>query len=352
MFTNVKCSRFREHKYKVNKMNEQYIIQNAIHSLHKDEIRAEWREAANDGFIDGKLTLHMKHHPAVVLNVEVKKELRGMHLTIMEDKARNEAPFMIVADRIFPKVKQELKEKQINYLEASGNMFLVMDGLYINIDGRKNEVTATTGGNRAFTKTGLQVIFQFLIEEEWVNRPYREIAQRTGTGLGNINNIFNGLAQEGYLLQLTKNEQKLENKKQLLEKWILEYEKRLKPTLNIGTFRFLKEEDFYNWKEIPLKNQETYWGGEPAGAIYTNYLRPEELTIYTAEEWNDLIRNYRLVPDKQGNVKVFKKFWKHDLVNENAVHPLLAYADLMNKGDRRCTETAQRIYDEYLQDKF
>jgi hypothetical protein len=76
------------------------------------------------------------------------------------------------------------------------------------------------------------------------------------------------------------------------------------------------------------------------------------LTIYTAEEWNDLIRNYRLVPDKQGNVKVFKKFWKHDEVNENAVHPLLAYADLMNKGDRRCTETAQRIYDEYLQDKF
>ena len=30
----------------------------------------------------------------------------------------------------------------------------------------------------------------------------------------------------------------------------------------------------------------------------------------------------------------------------------LAYTDLINKGDRRCTETAQKIYDEYLQDKF
>lgn len=333
-------------------MNEQYIIQNAIHNLHKDEIRAEWTDTANDNFIDGKLTLHMKHHPAVVLNVEVKKELRGMHLNSIENKAHNKAPYMIVADRIFPKIKQELKERQINYLEASGNMFLLMDGLYINIDGRKNEAAVPTSGNRAFTKTGLQVIYQFLIDEEWVNRPYREIAERTGTGLGNINNIFNGLAQEGYLLQLTKNEQKLENKKQLLEKWILEYEKRLKPTLNIGTFRFLKEEDFYDWKKILLKNQKTYWGGEPAGALYTEYLCPEELTIYTAEEWNDLIRHYRLVPDKNGNVKVFKKFWKHDIVNENVVHPLLAYADLISKGDRRCTETAQRIYDEYLQDKF
>ncbi|WP_165930281.1 hypothetical protein [Flavobacterium sp. GT3P67] len=102
----------------------------------------------------------------------------------MEDKVRSEATFMIVADRIFPKVKQELKEKQINYLEASGNMSLLMDGLYINIDGRKNEVTAATSANRAFTKTWLQVIFQFLIEE-WVNRSYRGIEQRPGTGLGN-----------------------------------------------------------------------------------------------------------------------------------------------------------------------
>nr|WP_315246570.1 type IV toxin-antitoxin system AbiEi family antitoxin [uncultured Flavobacterium sp.] len=333
-------------------MNEQYIIQNAIHNLYKDDIHAEWRETANDDFIDGKLTFHMKYHPAVVLNVEVKKELRAMHLNNIENKARNEEPYMIVADRIFPKIKQELKERRINYLETSGNMFLLMDGLYINIEGRKNEMTAPASGNRAFTKTGLQVIYLFLIDEEWVNRPYREIAKRTGTGLGNINNIFNGLAQEGYLLQLTKNEQRLENKKQLLEKWILEYEKRLKPTLHIGTFRFLREEDFYNWKGIHLKNQKTYWGGEPAGALYTDYLRPEELTIYTAEEWNDLIRHYKLVPDKNGNVKVFKKFWAQDIVNENAVHPLLAYADLINKGDRRCTETAQRIYDEYLQDKF
>lgn len=333
-------------------MNEQYIIQNAIHNLDKEEIRAEWREVHNDDFIDGKLTLHMKHHPPVELNVEVKKELRGMHLTNIENTAHQTPHYMIVADRIFPKIKKELKERKINYLEASGNMFLLMDGLYINIDGRKNEVATPTSGNRAFTKTGLKVIYQFLVDEEWVNQPYREIAERTGTGLGTINNIFNGLAQEGYLLQLTKNEQKLENKKQLLEKWILEYEKRLKPTLNIGTFRFLKEDDFYNWKKIPLKNQKTYWGGEPAGALYTEYLRPEELTMYTAEEWNDLIRNYRLVPDKNGNVKVFKKFWKQDTVNDNAVHPLLAYADLINKGDRRCTETAQKIYDEYLQDKF
>ncbi|MBX2951947.1 MAG: hypothetical protein KF870_05550 [Leadbetterella sp.] len=35
-----------------------------------------------------------------------------------------------------------------------------------------------------------------------------------------------------------------------------------------------------------------------------------------------------------------------------AVPPLLAYADFMNPNDRRCMETAQKIYNEFLQDKL
>jgi hypothetical protein len=51
------------------------------------------------------------------------------------------------------------------------------------------------------------------------------------------------------------------------------------------------------------------------------------------------MKNYRLVLDNNGTVKVFKKFWEKQGVNDDVVHPLLAYAD-------------QKIYDEYLQDKF
>jgi hypothetical protein len=225
-------------------------------------------------------------------------------------------------------------------------------GLFLWIEANNPIEIKDKTTNRAFTKTGLKVVYQFLINEDWINYTYRQIAEETNTGIGNVNNIFTGLKQEGYLLQLNKEQYKLENKKKLLEKWIMEYEKRLKPTLTIGTFRFLKEDDFYNWKKLQLQNGKTWWGGEPAGDLFTNYLRPEELTIYTIETRGDLMKNYRLVPDINGNVKVFKKFWENEGVNDNVVHPLLAYTDLINKGDRRCTETAQKIYDEYLQDKF
>ena len=39
-------------------------------------------------------------------------------------------------------------------------------------------------------------------------------------------------------------------------------------------------------------------------------------------------------------------------VNDNTVPPLLIYTDLMNTGDHRCIETAQKIYNELFKEKF
>jgi hypothetical protein len=333
-------------------MNEKEIIQHAIGNAQKDgNIHLDWKELHDDNTIDGKLTVQLNKH-TIELYAEIKKELRTLHLDKIEELALTKKPFIIVAQRIFPKIKEELRKRNIAYLEANGNLYLNEDTIYLYIEGNNPLEIKNTVTNRAFTKTGLKVIYQFLIDENWINRTYREIAEQTNTGVGNVNNIFNGLKLEGYLLQLTKQEYQIDHKQKLLNQWIMEYEKRLKPTLVIGTFRFLHKDDFYNWKNVPLIKGKTIWGGEPAGDLLTNYLRPEELTLYTNEERSDLMKNYRLVPDLEGNIKVFKQFWINEQKNTNTVHPLLAYADLMNKGDRRCTETAQKIYDEYLQNQF
>jgi hypothetical protein len=126
----------------------------------------------------------------------------------------------------------------------------------------------------------------------------------------------------------------------------------LKPTLGVGSFRFLKQEDFHNWKNLPLKSGKTWWGGEPAADLYTNYLKPEILTLYTLESRSELVKHYRLIPDPNGHVQVYQRFWKKDEVNDVMVPPLLIYADLMNTGDRRCIEAGEKIYNELLQDKL
>ncbi|MBS1633282.1 MAG: hypothetical protein JST10_11995, partial [Bacteroidetes bacterium] len=75
-------------------------------------------------------------------------------------------------------------------------------------------------------------------------------------------------------------------------------------------------------------------------------------TLYTIENRNELIKNYRLIPYEKGNIKVYKKFWHLDDGPAQTVPPLLIYADLMNTNDRRCIETAQKIYDRFLQNKL
>jgi hypothetical protein len=259
---------------------------------------------------------------------------------------------MIVVRHLFPKIKEELKHHNIAYMEANGNIFLTHTGTMLLVETNKPLTVEKKKSTRAFTKTGLKVVFAFLRDETWINQTYKAIAEHTGTTAGNIYNVISSLIQEGFLLAVTKNEFKLNNKKALLDKWVTTYGEKLKPAMYVGGFRFLKEDDFIHWKNLKLRVGKTFWGGESAGGLLTHYLHPEELTIYTNEERNELIKNYRLIPDNNGNVKVYQKFWRRDNEDAKRAPPILVYADLLNTNDRRCIETAQKIYDEYLHNKL
>ena len=311
------------------------------------QIKGKWMDIAqnkaSNGF-NGQIEFVLNQIP-MKFNAEVKNNLRAINLPLIYKLAKEQAPLIIVADLIFPKIKEELRNHDIAYLEANGNIWLKTDETLLWIDANKTLPVEKDKINRAFTKTGLKVVFDFLRNEALINAPYREIAQQTDVALGNVNYILNGLKEKGFLLKKDKDRNELTNKKELLNTWIIKYAEKLKPELEIGTFRFLRDNDFVNWKKLPLKKGKTWWGGEPAGNILTNYLKPAELTLYTLETRNDIIKHYKLIPDSKGNIKVFKKFWKDDDA-ENTVPPLLVYTDLVNTGDHRCIETAEKIYDE------
>lgn len=339
-------------------MEKNNIIITAIENLNRNpQIQGHWNNVP-DKEMDGTITFQVAGQ-AIMLYIQVKQELRQHQVAQLEKLAKEYGAFMIVAKHIFPKIKEELRQKKIAYLETNGNIYLQHYGVLIWVEGQKALHKEKEKVNRAFTKTGLKVVFNFLLNKEFVNMPYREIAGQTQVGLGNINYVINGLKEMGFLIKLNKDQYRLTNKKELLDKWMVAYAERLKPAIKVGTFRFLKEDDFNNWKNLPIQIGKTWWGGEPAADLITNYLRPAELTMYTTETRNELIKNYRLIPDEKGNIKIYKKFWKDDEVNDNTGLPdgmvtplLLVYADLINTNDRRCTETAQKIYDEFLQNKL
>jgi hypothetical protein len=333
-------------------MTEQMTIATALeHLLQNAGITAALAPAKRAG-VAGKIVFKLEKQ-VLKYNVVFKNEWRNHHLQqLINYKNGNNLPLIAVGNSLFPKMKQQLRQLNIAYLEANGNLFLKSNGTTILIDTNKTAVNTEKKAGRAFTKTGLKLVFQFLLDENWLNMPYRQIGERMAIGTGNITNIMNGLKQEGYLLPLNKNDYQMYNKRKLLERWMEEYENRLKPALKIGTFRFLKNDELQDWKELRLKKNRTCWGGEPAADLLTGHLRPAELTLYTAETRNELIKNYKLVPDENGHIVAYEKFWHGDEMNDQIAPAVLVYADLMNTGDARCIETAQKIDDGILQGKF
>ena len=338
----------------MNKKDQNSVIA-ALENLQRTaQIKGKWIPIPQNKagkVTQGRIELIVNQKP-LKLNVAVKNNLRAIHLPLIFKLAKENAPLILVADHVFPKIKEELRNQEIAYLETNGNIWLKNGETLLWIDAQKTRPEVKEKINRAFTKTGLKVVFDFLRDELLINAPYREIAQQTEIALGNVNYILNGLKESGFIVKGSKNGIQFTNKKELLNTWIVKYAEKLKPEIEIGTFRFLRDDDFANWKNLPLKKGKTWWGGEPAGNIKTNYLKPAELTLYTIETRSDLIKNYRLIPDPTGNIKVFKTFWKDIDINENTAPPLLIYADLINTGDHRCIETAQKIYDEFLAGKF
>lgn len=118
----------------------------------------------------------------------------------------------------------------------------------------------------------------------------------------------------------------------------------------MGNFRFMRIDNELSWKSISSKYFK--WGGENAGALLTNYLRPEKYTMYTNTIKTTLMKDIQLIPDIKGEIEVYEQFWSKDLIveseNEITVPPFLAYAELITSLDSRNRETAERIKEKYL----
>lgn len=340
---------FCEQYKKVNM--EALIVQQAFENIDPHlNIQANWEEnQTRDQGYDFEVDLTINDYLAHYW-VEVKRQIRNHDLQKIVQTAQNYKRFMIVAEHLTPGTKEMFREQGIAYLEGNGNLFLQDAGVYILIDNKRPQTIKKELGNRAFTKTGVKVVFQLLNQPELINAPQRMIAEAAGVGLGNIPQVITGLKETGFLMQKDKNTYLINNKVELLNKWAAEYTNKLKPGLYIGNYKFQKTALKHDWRGIVFNDTNYFWGGEAAGDLLTDYLRPEILTLYTGGSRIDLMLKLNLIPDEEGDIKVYQKFWNR---NPNTylqtAPPIIVYADLIAMNDKRCLETAQKIFDEYIQ---
>ena len=202
--------------------------------------------------------------------------------------------------------------------------------------------------DRAFTKTGLKVVFLFLLDEVWIQKTYRAIAKAAGVALETIGYVINGLKKRKYLVKKDEKNYQLVRKEELIDEWIAAYETELKPKLHKGNFAFIGEKQAVDWKDMALDSQ-TVWGGEAGGELITGMLRPQILTLYTTHNKGSIMKEFRLKPDPNGEVQAHEPFWNIEDGQETAP-PLVIYADLILTGDERNFNIAEKLHAELLQD--
>ena len=291
----------------------------------------------------------------VIYAVDVRRGLRPATLGIALHQLERLGPqAMLVADYVTPALADELKARGIAFLDAAGNAYLELPNLLVWVKGQKPAAeTSAPTFNRAFQPMGLQVLFTLLCNPQAINRPYRELATMAGVAHGTVGSVITDLYQLGYVgdLQGKRGTRRLFNHERLLGQWVDAYARALRPRTLLGRYYV---PTLANWKDWPLAEHGALWGGEPAAAMLTDYLRPGVLTLYAEKLPGLLAAQQRFIkepaPGHTEVVEVRKRFWKFpgDPDHDDLVPPLLVYADLLATGDARCIETAKLIYEPYV----
>jgi hypothetical protein len=281
-----------------------------------------------------------------IARTEIRKENEGFLINLHCPFEGKPCGFIFIAKYIAADTAKTLQELNINYLESSGNCYIKSDNFFLFISGQKNQRNKQkTNRAKAFQEAGIKLLFHLLSNPENLQLSYRELAELAGISTGSVSNIMAELENQHYILK-TKKRRILKNKLELLERWTIAYHDVLRPRLFKKQMRFVKQPSL---SELCDSSSEILLGGEPAAAILTNQLIPEQYTIYTNKNWQNLKDEVRLIPDENGKVEVLQQFWENECNDNRIVPPLLIYADLMGSGFGRNIETAKIILENELQ---
>lgn len=331
------------------KKNSDFIYDAIVHLelLTKTVIEVE----SNRKEYDAILTIKGVQYIVITIS-EVKTSNKGIILAqVKEIGAKSKKPIIIVVKYIANDIADEFRQKAINYLDVAGNSFIKHKNVFISITGQKIQRISKTNQSRAFQEAGIKLIFNLLKKPDALQASYRELAEITDISIGSVSNVMKELEELNFLLK-TDNKRVLKNTKELLDRWVISYHDVLKPRILKKRMKFSNNDNYKNWSKLSLisKDNINLWGGESGAALLTGQLKPKEFSIYTNGSWQEIAKKLKLVPDKEGEIEIYYKFWKGEENQENQIVPsLLVYADLITSGYERNTQIAQKILNNELQ---
>ena len=278
-----------------------------------------------------------------LLNLDLKRNLTNAALgNLIVTNGKQLPKTVLVADYLTPEQAEKLRQNNISFFDAAGNVYFNEPGLFVLVTGKKAK-SEKEKPLRLFRPVSLKVLFLILGYPEYLNKDYRTIADQAGVSLGAVSETFKDLRSNRYLLLPGKNERRLTRTAELLKKWVEAYITKTRIDLRVGRFRTDKFQGKW-WETVKITDYGAVWGGEIAAEKLTRHLQPENVTVYADSPIPQFQARFGLRRDENGNIEIIEKFWQMPETGET-VHPLIVYADLVATGDERNLETARIIYE-------
>lgn len=320
----------REHELIVN------ACSNISNTLGRNDVSSAKSECKNFDY-----TLSVAD---TTFGVVVKGVLTNSNLPFALQQAQNarqasQYPILFVLGYASPAIMQTLSDNGISVIDYAGNCMIKHGLLCVNVSGQKNTYRNDTKSH-ALSEGAIKLIYRFLSDQSFIGKAYRTISSETGLSLGTIKNTIEELTNRQFVMHTDKG-RKLINEEKLLELWVQAYNQTIRPKLMLRRMSFRTEEMRSRWQEMNLP-EGMLWGGDCGANLTDGYLIPGSFEIYTSKPSAMLMTTGMVMPNENGEIVLYQKFWNDD--NDTKVAPrLIIYADLMNSGDSRQIEAAQRL---------
>jgi hypothetical protein len=277
---------------------------------------------------------------------------------IRTSAAPNDAKPILVSHYISPQMAALLKQKEIEYADCSGNLYLNRMPLYIEIGGQKHS-PKPLGADRLFRPSGLKLVYQLLRNRQAVNATYRALADDSGIALGAIGSLFAELEKRGNLATDESGMRQLEAIEELLQRWQLGYLETLKPKLFLQRCQLAPG---YTVNQIPEKlkklsaGEQVLIGGELGAALLTSGFQPQSAVLYLQAELQlKTMLQLQLTPNPDGQITLLQPFgrqcswsgWQPEGLT--LADPLLTFAELYGTAT---DQVADKLYHQYLLPRF
>jgi hypothetical protein len=303
---------------------------------------------------DGSLRLATPTR-AYDLPVEIKRthlsQATAEHIVASRGKRKG---LLVLAPAVGRELAELFAEHHVNFVDLAGNCFVQLGNSYLaKVQGQR--AVSRPASEKSLRGPAYRVLFALLAEPSLVNGTARALATAAGgVSPQTANDVRARLLALGIVLKRRAGLSWNPGHRQQALDMFLNGFPTLMSTFVIGRYR-AKQHDTKLLEESLsprlAKIGEWRWGGGAGAQRLTGFYRGERTLVYFREPDVDAIKSLPLIADSSGDVVLMRAPGPlaFEGPNDEVVHPLLVYADLLMEGHDRAREAAAEVHRRFLE---